>query len=133
MWCSISIQRRCAVTGPLLFLVLTTVFLLPGVGIVAAEAFETNPPELKLSLRDAIQAAIDNTVTGRLLKEPIAAAQAQAHTSFGALLPNVSEYVSRRSQTVNLGAILVRSSVTPSRSCKAIGSWWLWRRTSASI
>lgn len=75
------------------------------IGIVkVALGSEPNPPELKLSLRDAIQAAIDNNVNVRLLKERIAAAQAQANTSFGALMPNVSGYVSGRSQTVNLGA-----------------------------
>ena len=71
---------------------------------VVAEEFEGNPPELKLSLREAIQAAVDNNVNVRLLKERIAAAQAQANTSFGALLPNVSGYASGRNQTVNLGA-----------------------------
>ncbi|MDF0673371.1 MAG: hypothetical protein P0120_03360 [Nitrospira sp.] len=34
-------------------------------------------PELRISLREAIQAAIDNNVNVRLLKERIAAAQAQ--------------------------------------------------------
>lgn len=85
-------------------LVLTAPFCLTIAGTAAAEAAETDPPELKLSLRDAIQAAIDNNVNVRLLKERIAAAQAQASTSFGALLPNVSGYVSGRNQTVNLGA-----------------------------
>ena len=74
------------------------------VGIVPPEESKANPPELKLSLRDAIQAAVDNNVNVRLLKERIAAAQAQANTSFGALLPNVSGYLSGRNQTVNLGA-----------------------------
>jgi outer membrane protein len=81
-----------------------TCFCLPRVGIVAAEASEINPPELKLSLRDAIQAAVDNNINVRLLKERIAAAQAQANTSFGAFLPNVSGYVSGRNLTVNLAA-----------------------------
>ncbi len=62
------------------------------------------PPELRLSLREAIQAAIDNNVNVRLLKERIAAAQAQANTSFGALLPNVGGYLNGRNQTVNLAA-----------------------------
>ena len=62
------------------------------------------PPELRLSLRDAIQAAIDNNVNVRLLKERIAAGQAQADTRLGALLPNVSGYVNGRNQTVNLTA-----------------------------
>jgi outer membrane protein TolC len=63
-----------------------------------------SPPELRLSLREAIEAAIDNNVNVQLLKERIAAAQAQADTSLGALLPNVSGYVNGRNQTVNLAA-----------------------------
>ncbi|OQW33538.1 MAG: hypothetical protein A4E19_03885 [Nitrospira sp. SG-bin1] len=61
-------------------------------------------PELRLSLREAIQAAVDNNLNVRLLKERIAAVQAQADASFGALLPNVSGYVNGRNQTVNLAA-----------------------------
>jgi outer membrane protein TolC len=89
------------VTGPFLIraLICTTI-----VGATAAEAAETNLPELKLSLRDAIQAAVDNNVNVRLLKERIAAAQAQANTSLGALLPNVGGYLNGRNQTVNLAA-----------------------------
>ena len=64
----------------------------------------SDPPELRLSLREAIQAAIDNNINVLLLKERIAAAQAQADASLGALLPNVSGYVSGRNQTVNLAA-----------------------------
>lgn len=86
------------------YVLLTAVLSGMIVGIVLPEESKASPPELKLSLRDAIQAAIDNNVNVRLLKERIAAAQAQANTSFGALLPNVSGYVSGRSQTVNLGA-----------------------------
>ncbi|MCP9468953.1 MAG: TolC family protein [Nitrospira sp.] len=70
----------------------------------AEEPSGAGPPELRLSLRDAIEAAIDNNVNVRLLKERIAAAQAQADASLGALLPNVSGYVNGRSQTVNLAA-----------------------------
>ncbi len=69
----------------------------------AAEAPQA-PPELRLSLRDAIQAAIDNNVNVRLLKERIAAAQAVSNTTLGALLPNVSGFVNGRNQTVNLAA-----------------------------
>lgn len=78
------------------------------VSIGRADAVEerkgTAPPELRLSLRGAIEAAIDNNVNVRLLKERIAAAQAQAGASLGALLPNVSGYINGRSQTVNLAA-----------------------------
>ncbi|HLZ34827.1 MAG TPA: TolC family protein [Nitrospira sp.] len=83
--------------GPLLWVTLN--------GAAAAEVPGTSPPELRLSLRDAIQAAIDNNVNVRLLKERIAAAQAQADTSLGALLPNVSGYMNGRNQTVNLAAL----------------------------
>lgn len=76
---------------------------MPG-GALAGEDPATSPPELRLSLRDAIQAAIDNNVNVRLLKERIAAAQAQADTSLGSLLPNVSGYMNGRNQTVNLAA-----------------------------
>ncbi len=61
-------------------------------------------PELRLSLREAIAAAMDNNNSVRLLKERIAAAQAQANQSFGAMMPNLSGYVNQRNQTVNLAA-----------------------------
>lgn len=61
-------------------------------------------PELGLSLQDATQVAIDNNINLRLLKERIAAAQAQADASLGALLPKVSGYVNGRNQTINLAA-----------------------------
>ncbi|CUQ65688.1 TolC family protein [Candidatus Nitrospira inopinata] len=80
-------------------------FVASGGRVVGAEEPSgAGPPELRLSLRDAIEAAIDNNVNVRLLKERIAAAQAQADASLGALLPNVSGYVNGRSQTVNLAA-----------------------------
>lgn len=85
------------------------VLILGGVGsqlATAAEPVEVEaPPELHLSLHDAIQAAIDNNVNVRLLRERIAAAQAQADTSLGALLPNVSGHASGRNQTINLAAL----------------------------
>ncbi len=85
----------------LAFLIITSPH---GIGECIAQAEEQGlgPPELKLSLRDAIQAAIDNNVNVRLLKERIAAAQAQADTSLGALLPNVGGFMNGRNQTVNL-------------------------------
>jgi outer membrane protein TolC len=82
------------------------VLILTGVAsprATAAEAVQA-PPELRLSLHDAIQAAIDNNVNVRMLRERIAAAQSAANTSLGALLPNVSGYATGRNQTVNLAA-----------------------------
>jgi outer membrane protein TolC len=81
----------------LLLLVVTIVGGQSGV-----RAGETLPPELRLSLHDAIQAAVDNNANVRLVREKIAAAQANANTSLGALLPNVSGYVNGRNQTLNL-------------------------------
>ncbi len=104
MWASIRIRPHCSVGGLVLFLLLVILSCGAGAGSVAAEESEPNPPELKLSLRDAIQAAIDNNVNVRLLKERIAAAQSAANTSFGALLPNVSGHASWRNQTINLAA-----------------------------
>lgn len=75
-----------------------------GGAAIADDHLPGSPPELRLSLREAIEAAIDNNVNVRLLKERIAAAQAQANTSLGALLPNVSGSVGGRNQTVNLAA-----------------------------
>ncbi|MBL8075450.1 MAG: TolC family protein [Nitrospira sp.] len=98
------IQARRLVTGHTISLVLATAFGIAVAGVVATEASERNPPELRLSLREAIQAAVDNNANVKLLKERIAAAQAQANASFGALLPNISGYASGRNQTVNLGA-----------------------------
>lgn len=73
------------------------------VSVAAAEPGST-VPDLRLSLHDAIQAAIDNNINVRLLKERIVAAQSAANTSLGAMLPNVGGYLNGRNQTVNLAA-----------------------------
>lgn len=75
-----------------------------GAGSAGAVESTSSPPDLRLSLHDAIQASIDNNATVRLLKERIAAAQSAASTSLGAMLPNVSGFLNGRSQTVNLAA-----------------------------
>lgn len=99
------VRLRCLVVG---WLACSLLCFLPSWGpddsIARAEESGSVAPELRLTLRDAIQAAIDNNVNVQLLKERIAAAQAQADTSLGALLPNVSGYVNGRNQTVNLAA-----------------------------
>ncbi|GKS60199.1 hypothetical protein YTPLAS18_37260 [Nitrospira sp.] len=92
------------------------VFVLWGTaGRGAASAGEAMPsePELRLSLRDAIQAALDNNSIVRLLKERIAAAQAAADHSFGALMPNLSGFVNGRNQTVNLATFGIPPSSIP--------------------
>lgn len=92
------------------------VFVLWGTaGRGAASAGEAMPsePELRLSLRDAIQAALDNNSIVRLLKERIAAAQAAADHSFGALMPNLSGFVNGRNQTVNLATFGIPPAAFP--------------------
>ncbi len=70
----------------------------------AQQEVQPEPPELRLSLHDAIEAALNNNPTVRLFKERILAAQGVADTSRGALLPNLSGFVNARNQTVNLAA-----------------------------
>lgn len=72
--------------------------------IAVGEDRTISPPELQLSLHGAIQAAIDNNVNVRLLRERIAAAQSAADTSLEALLPNLSGYATVHNHTVNLAA-----------------------------
>ena len=56
-------------------------------------------PELRLSLRDAIQAAVDNNPTVRLFREQVLEARGVADASRGALLPNISATVSGTRRT----------------------------------
>ncbi|MEE8125542.1 MAG: TolC family protein, partial [Nitrospirales bacterium] len=66
----------------------------------------TQVPVLKLSLRDAMQAAIDQNPSIRLFKERISQAQDVADTQLGALLPNLSgglSYARRRFFTSRFG------------------------------
>ena len=102
-----------------ILLSVAVVLILTSVLFHRASAAEAVPvsPELRLSLRDAIQAAIDNNVNVRMLKERIAAAQSAADTSLGALLPNVSGYATGRNQTVNLATFGI-----PQAGLSALGS-----------
>ncbi len=62
-------------------------------------------PELRLSLRDAIEAAVENSPKVKLVKEKIEAARAQSLTQFGALLPNLSGSLNASNQRAFLGTI----------------------------
>ncbi len=62
-------------------------------------------PVLKLSLADAIDAALDKSPNVRLFRERIAAARAASHTQLGALLPNISSMGKFNTQTFFLGTI----------------------------
>jgi outer membrane protein len=61
--------------------------------VVRGAALEPGPqtdlPELRLSLREAMEAAVDQNPTVRLFKERIHQAQDMANTQLGELLPNI--------------------------------------------
>ena len=63
-------------------------------GVLAAsetvKSAQSKEPVLKLSLRDAMDAAVDQNPTVRLFQERIHQAQDVANTQLGALLPNLS-------------------------------------------
>jgi outer membrane protein TolC len=58
---------------------------------------------LNLTLRGALEAAVDNNPDVRLYKERIEAARGQVQTQLGAMLPNLSSNVRQTRQTVFLG------------------------------
>ncbi len=62
-------------------------------------------PVLRLSLKDAIEAAMDKSPQVRLYKERIEAARSASRTQLGALLPNLSGSSKFTNQTFFLGTI----------------------------
>ncbi len=69
-------------------------------------------PELRLSLKDAMEASMGNSPTVKLFKERVAQAQAAAFTQLGALLPNLSSNVRQSRQTFFLGTVGLAPLVT---------------------
>ena len=78
-------------------------------------ASRQRPLELRLSLHDAMQAAVENNPTVRLFKERITQAEDQAFTQRGALLPNVSARISGARRRFFLGSFGGRAGVTNPR------------------
>jgi len=70
-------------------------------------------PELRLSLREAMDATVGNNPTVKVLKERIEAARAVAATQLGALLPNISSSVRQSRQNFFQGTIGLAPVVTP--------------------
>jgi outer membrane protein TolC len=66
---------------------------------------EEKLPVLKLSLTDAIQAALDKNPNVRLFREKIEAAKSASRTQLGALLPNLASTGKFNNQTFFLGTI----------------------------
>ncbi len=78
------------------------------------EAALRQPPlELRLSMRDAMQAAVDNNPTVQIFKERVTQAEEQAVTRRGALLPNLSARVSGARRRLFLGAFGGRGGTIP--------------------
>jgi len=113
----------------------------------AAESPLQPPPELptlKLSLKDAIEAALDKNPTVRLYKERIEAARGASRTQLGALLPNLASSAKYTNQTFYRGTI----AGSPTRSdpydiadargtlSQSLFSWSLierWRASRAAL
>src|SRR5262245_35823342 len=113
----------------------------------AAESSVQLPPELpvlKLSLKDAIEAALDKNPNVRLYKERIEAARGVSATQLGALLPNLSSSAKYTNQTFYRGTIAgspTRSSpfdIADARGTlsQSLFSWSLierWRASRAAL
>jgi outer membrane protein TolC len=72
----------------------------------AVSGDQANPaplPPLPLTLRAALEAAVDNNPDVQLYRERVAAAEAQARTQLGALLPNLESNVQQSRQVNFLG------------------------------
>ncbi len=85
--------------------------------VLASGAFERataveEAPELRLSLRDAIEAAVDNNPTVRVLRERVMEARGSSQSELSALLPNVSGRMSWNRRTFFLGSLGVSGGVT---------------------
>ncbi|NOT23167.1 MAG: TolC family protein [Nitrospiraceae bacterium] len=101
-------------------------------------------PVLKLSLRDAIEAALDKNPNVRLYKERIEAARGVTATNLGALLPNLASSARYNNQTFFRGSIAgspTRSQpfdITDARGTlsQSLFSWSLierWRASRAAL
>ena len=73
-------------------LALSHLWLVPATTVWAQEkdSAGSQPPELRLSLKEAMQAAVNENPSVQIFKERITQAQDQADTQLGALLPNIS-------------------------------------------
>ncbi|MDT7042698.1 TolC family protein [Candidatus Nitronereus thalassa] len=107
----------CSFTMTLGFL--ACLIVLPGMFSPAFSQDESPPnqklPELRLSLRDAMKAAVDENPTVQLFKERITQAEDQAFTQLGTLLPNVSARASGARRRFFFGSFAGGSGVSTPR------------------
>ena len=75
----------------------------------------TKKPELRLSLRDAMKAAVDENPNVQLFKERITQAENQAFTQLGTMLPNVSATASGARRRFFLGSFAGGAGVSSPR------------------
>ena len=78
-------------------------------------ASRQHPLELRLSMQDAMQAAVENNPTVQIFNERVAQAEDQAFTQRGALLPNLSARVSGARRRFFLGSFAGDPRVFPPR------------------
>lgn len=78
-------------------------------------AFRQHPLELRLSMRDAMQAAVEKNPTVRIFRERVEQAEDQAFTQLGAMLPNLSARVSGARRRFFLGSFGGRPTVAAPR------------------
>lgn len=76
-------------------------------------AIRQPPLELRLSMQDAMRAAVDNNPTVQMFKERVTQAEEQAVTQRGALLPNLSARVSGARRRLFLGSFGGRGGTIP--------------------
>ncbi len=74
------------------------------------------PLELRLSMREAMQAAVDENPTVQLLRERITQAESQASTQFRAFLPNIQARASYARRRFFSGSFGGRSEATTPRN-----------------
>ena len=105
------LMRRCRLSGRILAAGVVLAWALSAGVVVWAQESEAPPsegeslPVLKLSLAEAVDAALDKSPSVRLFRERIEAARSATMTQLGALLPNVSSTGRYNTQTFFLGTI----------------------------
>lgn len=103
-------RGRTSERGALAASLVLAMVLSAGVAALAQESATLslpteNPPVLKLSLTEAIDAALDKNPNIRLFREKIEAARAASRTQLGALLPNIASTGKYNTQTFFRGTI----------------------------
>ena len=127
-----------------ILLVATILFAERSPAAESAPQIPQEMPVLKLSLKDAIEAALDKNPNVRLYKERIEAARGVSRTQLGALLPNLGSTAKYNNQTFFLGTIggaPVRTQpfdITDARGTlsQSLFSWSLierWRASRAAL